>query len=48
MGDVRDYGSVDGAMRGVDYVFQHQLASRCLLVIFPIKLQKQMCLARKT
>jgi hypothetical protein len=29
IGDVRQYDSVFGAMRGVDFVFQPRLASRC-------------------
>jgi UDP-glucose 4-epimerase len=48
MGDVRDY-SVERAMRGVDYVF-HTAALKQVpsCEFFPIKLQKKMCLARKT
>ena len=42
IGDVRDYNSVQSAMRGVDYVF-HAAAfkNRCLLVsFFPLEAAK--------
>jgi UDP-glucose 4-epimerase len=42
IGDVRDYSSVERAMRGVDYVF-HVAALKQVPSCIPIKLQKNKC-----